>query len=194
MVKASVFPGTPRAGYGPRRATLQEDRPGAYRDRRTLPTRELQTAPTSVLCVRRGHERPALPGIIDRHRPAPGGQGPHARGSCRPQGGAQKRAGSTPRVRETHRDSAVTPRFVIHAARPGNEGGGSGRRRHFPHASAQPRIRLAPSIPLLPCPQKNSCGTNVFGTSFPLNTHENPQQNLPDALTENRYFTRTKVY
>lgn len=103
-------------------------------------------------------------------------------------------AESTPRARETHQDSVVTPRFVIHAARPGNEDGGSARRRHFPHASAQPRIRLAPSIPLLPCPQKNSCGTNVFGTSFPLNAHENPQQNLPDALTENRYFTRTKVY
>lgn len=175
MVKAPGFPGTPRAGYAPRRATLQEDRPGAYRDRRTLPTRELQTAPTSALCVRRAHERPALPGIIDRHRPAPGGQGPHARGGCRPRSqGAETRR--------------------IHAARPGNEGSGSARRRHFPHASAQPRIRLAPSIPLLPCPQKNSCGTNVFGTSFPLNAHENPQQNLPDALTENRYFTRTKVY
>ena len=194
MVKASVFPGTPRAGYAPdvrhckktgpvRTATAVPCRHASSRQRRHLHC--ACAAPT---------KGPALPGIIDRHRPAPVRQGPHARGSCRPQGGAQKRAGSTPRARETHRDSAVTPRFVIHAARPGNEGGGSARRRHFPHASAQPRIRPAPSIPLLPCPQKNSCGTNVFGTSFPLNTHENPQQNLPDALTENRYFTRTKVY
>ena len=194
MVKASVFPGTPRAGYGPRRATLQEDRPGAYRDRRTLPTRELQAS-------RHLHCACAAPTKGPHFQASSTGIGLRQEDKARTPGAVadhgareRKRAGSTPRARETHQDSVVTPRFVIRTARPGNEDGGSARRRHFPHASAQPRIRPAPSIPLLPCPQKNSCGTNVFGTSFPLNTHENPQQNLPDALTENRYFTRTKVY
>lgn len=193
MVKASVFPGTPRAGYGPRRATLQEDRPGAYRDRRTLPTRELQ-ASRHLYCAC------AAPTKGPRFHASSTGIGPRPSDKARTPGAVadhragRKNAPNPRRARETHRDSVVTPRFVIHAARPGNEDGGSARRRHFPHASAQPRIRLAPSIPLLPCPQKNSCGTNVFGTSFPLNAHENPQQNLPDALTENRYFTRTKVY
>ncbi len=194
MVKASVFPGTPRAGYGPRRATLQEDRPGAYRDRRTLPTRELQ-ASRHLYCAC------AAPTKGPRFQASSTGIGLRQEDKARTPGAvADHRAGrkNAPDPRrapgKAHRDSVVTPRFVIHAARPGNEGGGSARRRHFPHASAQPRIRLAPSTPLLPCPQKNSCGTNVFGTSFPWNTHENPQQNLPDALTENRYFTRMKVY
>ena len=168
MVKASVSPGTPRAGYAPRRATLQEDRPGAYRDRRTLPTRELQASRHLHCACAAPTKGPALPGIIDRHRPAPVRQGPHARGSCRPQGGAQKRAGSTPRVRETHQDSVVTPRFVIRTARPGNEDGGSARRRHFPHASAQPRIRLAPSIPLLPFPQKKFLRHKRFRNILPF--------------------------
>lgn len=175
MVKASVFPGTPRAGYGPRRATLQEDRPGAYRDRRTLPTRELQ-ASRHLYCACAAPTK-----------------GPRFQASSTGIGLRQEDKARTPGAVADHGAGRAGARR-IHAARPGNEDGGSARRRHFPHASAQPRIRPAPSIPLLPCPQKNSCGTNVFGTSFPLNTHENPQQNLPDALTENRYFTRTKVY
>lgn len=144
MVKASVFPGTPRAGYGPRRATLQEDRPGAYRGRRTLPTRELQTAPTSALCVRRAHERPALPCIIDRHRPAPGGQGPHARGSCRPQGGAQKRAESTPRSGNTSGFRSDAP-FRDPRRTPGKR-----RRRKRPQTSFSPCLRPAAHPP---CPE-----------------------------------------
>ena len=145
MVKASVFPGTPHAGYAPRRATLQEDRPGAYRDRRTLPTRELQTAPTSVLCVRRGHERPRTSGIIDRHRPAPVRQGPHARGSCRPQGGAQKRAGSTPRARKN------TSGFRSDAPlRDQCRASGKRRRRKRPQTSFSPCLRPAAHPP---CPE-----------------------------------------
>lgn len=145
MVKASVFPGTPRAGYGPRRATLQEDRPGAYRDRRTLPTRELQASRHLYCACAAPTKGPALPDIIDRHRPAPGGQGPHARGSCRPRSqGAETRR--------------------IHAARPGNTSGfrsdaplrdphrapGKRRRRKRPQTSFSSCIRPAAHPP---CPE-----------------------------------------
>lgn len=194
MVKASVFPGTPHAGYAPdvrhckktgpvRTATAVPCRHASSRQHRHLycacaaATKGPHFQASSTGIGLRPSDKARTPGAVADHR-------------------AGRKNAPNPRRApgKTHRDSAVTPRFVIHAARPGNEGGGSARRRHFPHASAQPRIRLAPSTPLLPCPQKNSCGTNVFGTSFPLNAHENPQLNLPDALTENRYFTRTKVY
>lgn len=107
--------------------------------------------------------------------------------------GKRKRAGSTPRRKNTSGFRSDAP------LRDPRREPGKRRRRKRPQTSFSPCLRPAahppcPSIPLLPCPQKNSCGTNVFGTSFPLNAHENPQQNLPDALTENRYFTRTKVY
>lgn len=153
MVKASVFPGTPRAGYadvrhckktGPvRTATAVPCRHASSRQRRHLYC--ACAAPTKGPCFHASSTG---------HRPALVRQDPHARSSCRPQGGAQKRAESTPRARKTHRDSVVTPRFVIHAARPGNEDGGSARRRHFPHASAQPRPRLAPSTPFSPVRRK----------------------------------------
>lgn len=150
MVKASVFPGTPRAGYGPRRATLQEDRPGAYRDRRTLPTRELQTAPTSVLCVRRGHERPRA---SRHHRQA---------SAC-----ARRTRPARPGQLQTTGRGAKTRR--IHAARPGNTSGfrgdaplrdqrrapGKRRRRKRPQTSFSPCLRPAARPPcpaLLPSP------------------------------------------
>ena len=173
MVKASVFPGTPRARDCPptcdtaRRQARCVPRPPCPADTRA-------PAP-SAFCVRRGHERPRT---SRQHRQAIG-----LRSSDKtrtPEAVADHRAGSRKRAEST--------------PRPENEGGRSACGRHFPHASAQPRPRLARRFSLLPGPQKNSCGTNVFGTSFPLNAHENPQQNLPDALTENRYFTRTKVY
>lgn len=145
MVKASVFPGTPRAGYGPRRATLQEDRPGAYRDRRTLPTRELQTAPTSALCVRRAHERPRA---SRHHRQA---------SAC-----ARRTRPARPGQLQTTGRGAKTRR--IHAAPPGNTSGfrgdaplrdprrapGKRRRRKRPQTSFSPCLRPAAHPP---CPE-----------------------------------------
>ncbi len=119
---------------------------GPVRTATAVPCRHASSRQADICIVRAPRPRKAPHfRIIDRHRPAPVRQGPHARGSCKPRSqGAETRR--------------------IHAARPGNTSGfrgdaplrdqcrasGKRRRRKRPQTSFSPCIRPAAHPP---CPE-----------------------------------------
>ena len=145
MVKAPGFPGTPRAGYGPRRATLQEDRTDAYRDRRTLPARELQASRHLYCACAAPTKGPALPASSTGIglRPSDKARTPGAVADHR--AGAQKRAESTPRARKNTSGFRGDAPFRDPRRTPGKR-----RRRKRPQTSFSPYLRPAAHPP---CPE-----------------------------------------